>query len=455
MALQKKILRYYYWLILEFIKKHIRIIVISFVLSFLLIIGIISVFPYINTFFLEKKEIIGFAGQYDFKNIPDEISVKISNSLVYINEKNEILPALATTWEQKNQGKTYRFHIRNNLLWSDGKPFTASDVNYNFNDVETKVIDSYTLDFNLKKPLSIFPSYLTKPIIKYPLQGIAGLYRVNRLKMKYDRISEISLAPNKKDLPVLIYRFYENENKLVNAYKMGEISIFKTSRPNVADFFGNWKNTKITKIVDYSQVLTLFFNMTSELFKENPDLRNAMITAIPVQDFTNQGEAATGPITPISWAHNPDLKKRIYDFDKAQKIIEKYMDASKSASLNFLADYEYWDMAEAIVAALKSAGLKINLKLLSFNKKNNFDLVLAFWKIPSDPDQYYFWHSTQTQGNITGYNKPKIDKLLEDGRNTFVTKERIQYYQKFQEIFVDDPPAAFLYYPYIYEVKRK
>src|SRR3990167_7287288 len=119
----KKAFRYYYWFSLEFFKKHLRIIALSFFLSFIIIIGLISFSPYIQTFFLTKKDIIGLVGDYDYNNIPEEISSKISNELLFINEKGEVNPAIASSWEILDNGKEYRFHIRNGLIWANGQKF--------------------------------------------------------------------------------------------------------------------------------------------------------------------------------------------------------------------------------------------------------------------------------------------------------------------------------------------
>ena len=83
-------------------------------------------------------------------------------------------------------------------------------------------------------------------------------------------------------------------------------------------------------------------------------------------------------------------------------------------------------------------------------------MLLAFWKLPADPDQYFFWHSTQVKGgNITGLKNVRIDKLLEDGRKTLNPADRKKEYVDFQKILADELPAAFLYYPYSYTVERK
>ncbi len=81
--------------------------------------------------------------------------------------------------------------------------------------------------------------------------------------------------------------------------------------------------------------------------------------------------------------------------------------------------------------------------------------LIAYWKVPSDPDQYYFWHSTQKQGNIGNYQNMKIDKILEDGRDTISIEMRKKIYDNYQKIIMDDPPGIFLYYPYIYIITRK
>ena len=187
----------------EFIKNHLRIITLSFLLSFILIIALISFAPYIETLFFTKKDVIGVIGDFDYNNLPDEITSKISNGLLFINEKGEFSPAIASSWEVTDDGKEYRFHIRDGLLWPNGKNFSAYDIEYNFKDVEIKVLDEKTIFFKLSKPLPIFPTYLIKPIIKAPLQGIAGLYKVDRVKLNYGTISEITLNPNKKKLPFL------------------------------------------------------------------------------------------------------------------------------------------------------------------------------------------------------------------------------------------------------------
>ena len=451
--MNKKAFRYYYWLFLEFIKKYSRLILMSFFIGFISLIGFLSVSPYLKSI-LNKQERIGLVGNYDFTNLPDEIMTKVSNGLLTINEKGEIIPVLANSWEVKDEGKQYRFYLKNNLLWNDDKKFTASDINYQFSDVKIKVIDKNVLDFYLNKPLGIFPTYLSKPLMRPPLIGIAGFYKLGKYKILNGSLIDLTLVPNTKDLMTIKYKFYSNESDLVTAYKKGEINKMTLTKKSVADTFINWKNSQIVKSVDYSRLLTLFFNNKEKNFI-NKDIKDAFSMMIDYQKLADFGEITRGPIPPISWAYNSSLKTNVYDIDTATKIVKKEIMATESAQLNLLTSYDYYDAADSIAGEIKKTGLKIDINMISYDRPENFDLLLVFWNVPKDPDQYYFWHSTQKEGNISNYSNVKIDKLLEDGRATINIEERDKIYQEFQKTIQDDPPALFLYYPYVYTIKRK
>ena len=44
-------------------------------------------------------------------------------------------PALAEKWETSDDGKTWTFHMRDDVKWSDGKPLTSADVAFTYNRV--------------------------------------------------------------------------------------------------------------------------------------------------------------------------------------------------------------------------------------------------------------------------------------------------------------------------------
>jgi peptide/nickel transport system substrate-binding protein len=67
--------------------------------------------------------------------------------LVRLNRSTQQLqPELATSWKLSDGGKTIRFHLRKNLSFSDGTPFTAADVAYTMDRVMDPAIHTPTGD---------------------------------------------------------------------------------------------------------------------------------------------------------------------------------------------------------------------------------------------------------------------------------------------------------------------
>jgi peptide/nickel transport system substrate-binding protein len=59
----------------------------------------------------------------------------------------QVEPGLAESWTNTPDGKTWTFKLRKNLFWSDGKPLTADDVLFTWNDViYNPDIDNVTRD---------------------------------------------------------------------------------------------------------------------------------------------------------------------------------------------------------------------------------------------------------------------------------------------------------------------
>jgi len=459
MAIGDKNSRYYYWLALEFVHKHSKLIFLSFLISVITAVSIVTISPYISSTVLRHKKVIGIVGSYDaqsFDKLPDDILSKISSSLTSVNDKGIVLPLLATTWEHSTDEKTYTFKMRKNVLLNNGKVFTAHNVLFKFLDVKMKVIDDYTLQFQLQKPLAIFPLYLTKPIVVYPYIGVAGLYSVEKVRTNNHLFKEIILSPNRKDVEPITYVFFPNEGEMITAYKLSKINEMSITNRTMANAFMSWSNSAVTKYVSYDKLLTLFYNSKNPIIKER-DFRNAVESSIIYNSFKDIGEIASSPIPPISWAYNTSLNKRETDIEFAKKTFKRMVtsDATDSAKYTLLTYYDYLDMADTISSNLRDAGLPIEVTFSSYSSKPEFDFMLAYLTIPQDPDQYYYWHSTQNFAKLIDYTNLKVDKLLETGRSTYKIADRKESYIDLQKTLSDDPPALFLFYPYSYTVRRK
>lgn len=91
-----------------------------------------------------------------------------------------VAPGLARSWEILDDGKTYVFHLRKGVRWSDGHPLTSEDFVFHFEDVlqnkelfpifpaiatglvidgemaEVRAPDPYTVEYHLPKPNALF-----------------------------------------------------------------------------------------------------------------------------------------------------------------------------------------------------------------------------------------------------------------------------------------------------------
>lgn len=66
--------------------------------------------------------------------------------LVDFDQNNKTIPGLAEKWDISPDGRTYTFHLRNGLKFSDGSPITAEDVVYSWQRVaDPKVASPYNM----------------------------------------------------------------------------------------------------------------------------------------------------------------------------------------------------------------------------------------------------------------------------------------------------------------------
>jgi peptide/nickel transport system substrate-binding protein len=64
--------------------------------------------------------------------IDEVVYANVFEGLTRFGPDGEVLPALAESWEPAPDGLSWVFHLRPNVTWHDGTPFTAEDVVFSF-----------------------------------------------------------------------------------------------------------------------------------------------------------------------------------------------------------------------------------------------------------------------------------------------------------------------------------
>ncbi|MCX7365426.1 MAG: ABC transporter substrate-binding protein, partial [Alphaproteobacteria bacterium] len=123
-------------------------------------------------------------------------------------------PQIASSWEISPDGKVYTFHLRPNLKWSDGKPFSSADVAFTlnafakYNTYPVKVLpntdraetpDANTFVVHLKEPQSAALEAFDKEI--FPLMP----------KHVYDGTDIPTNAANRAPVGLGPFRFVKSE----------------------------------------------------------------------------------------------------------------------------------------------------------------------------------------------------------------------------------------------------
>jgi len=437
--------RFFYWLISELVRKYTKALVLGVTLG----IGLAIIFSRLGQQVqLGTVERIGVVGEFSPSNLPLTIQKQISLGLTDIAQDGTATPSLANTWQATDSGRVFTFHLRDDLIWHDGKKVEAKDINYNIRSVSFQEIDTSTIRVTLEAPYSPLPTILAKPLFRPGLKGL-GPYKVASIRLKGDTVQYLKLTPvDSRELPSFEYRFYQTEALATLAYKTGDIDIIEDI--SSAQGLKAWGVPTITETVNRLRVVALFFNLKRDPLLKEKSIRQALGYGLPAIEE----ERAYSPIAKTSWGYTDRLRKFDPDMVQAKKLLANADIASGSATLTLTTFPQYIDTAQLIARQWSALGITTSVRVES-SVPSDYQVLLSAIDIPPDPDQYPFWHSTQTSTNITGYVNLKIDKLLEDGRIEFDPEERKKIYADFARRLVDDAPAIFLYYPKTYTIKRK
>ncbi len=435
-------IRFKFELYFFYLKKNFVFIILG------LIVGIISVIYQKKLTLMYQKFStpvvkIGIEGLYTSNNLPLSISRQISFGLTEITQNDKpIISPLVKDLSVDLEKNIYLFKIDNTKIWHDGKKLTSSDIKYQIPGLTFTSPTPDTLSVTSDKPFSPLESVLSRPLFKNKLVGL-GKFKVADINYQDGYINYLKLTSSQSS--PIVYRFYQNQNDLINAFKIGEVDQIELNTIPL-DLESGWK-INITKNVSTNTKYSAIFLNTQKL--NNKQLRQALAYATPKS--TDKNDRCLSPVSSTSWAYNPSVKEYNFNPTRARELFAD----NKIDSLNLsVGDRNLLSTAENIKKSWEEIlKIKVNLTVGPVDLQN-FDAIIHYGSIPTDPDQYVFWHSTQIKSNVTKINNPKIDKLLEDGRSTFDTIERKKIYHEFQKALLEESPAIFLSYPTIYTITR-
>ena len=247
----------------------------------------------------------------------------IFDSLVVLDEENNIQPWLAKEWNVAEDGKSYTFKLRDDVKFHDGTPFNAEAVKYNFDRIlnpETKaanssallapyesseVIEEFTVKVNLSTPSSSFLGNLSQamlgivsptaveehgdqfgknPVGTGPFKFVSWTENAD---IQVERNSDYNWGPTNVEnkgqayLDGVTFKIIPEEATRVGSVQSGQVLAAETIPPQNIVSLENDPNVQILKVNTRGLPYTLFFNQREEPWN-NVDVRRAVLKAIDV-----------------------------------------------------------------------------------------------------------------------------------------------------------------------------
>ena len=439
-----------------------------------------------------------------------EVSGQIYNGLVRYDKDLNFEGDLAQSWEISADGLEIVFHLRHDVKWHDGEPFTSADVLFTYQLLidpqtptayserykqvaEASAPDEYTFKLRYAKPLAsaliswamaIHPKHLLEgqPIAESPLARApigTGPFRF----VEWSPGEKIVLERNEdyfEGAPYIkriVYRIIPDLTTMFLELQSGGLDYMgltplQYARQTTAPAFVRRFNRFRYPAFAYTY---LGYNLHRPLFQDKL-VRQALSYAINKKELVDGvlmglGQPANGPYKPGSWPHNPNVNSYPYNPDKAAQMLSSagWVDSDgdgirdkdgKPFEFTIVTNQgndQRIKSAEIIQRRFQQVGVKVKIRVIEwasllkeFIHPGNFDATLMGWTVPIDPDGYNVWHSSKIgtgQLNFIGYKNSRVDELLERGRRTLDQQQRKIIYDEFQQILAEDQPYTFLFVP--------
>lgn len=423
----------------------------------------------------------------------------IFSGLIRYDEKMNIQPDLASSWKISKDGLEYDFILRTDVLWHDGKPFSAKDVQFtlqtllnpkfhspikpNFNAIkDIQITGPHSIKIRLKNPypalldalnLGIVPAHLleNKNLNKTSFNQApigTGPFKLKEWKKGQYKVLEANenFYLGKVQSAKLILRTINDANVASIELKSGKIDAALIGFEFLKDFQKDERfKLLIEKSADYR---ALMFNFNNA-FLANANIRKALNYAVNKELISKNllhelGGIAHHPLQQ-SWAGPKKFKSFEYNPSKAQKLLEaegfvKNKEGIYSKDGKELS-FEIWAMSNDSLRVLLSHYLASEFQKIGIRAKvlarpaGSFDYsvvdsFLVGWGSPYDPD----FHTYRVFGSFEGendwnfghYKDERVNEALQKARTSLDPNQRKKAYAKFIEALYENPPFIFLAY---------
>jgi len=409
---------------------------------------------------------------------------------------------LARNWTVDPAARTFTFHLKPGLRWSDGAPITSADAVFTLSILQSDAdarssagqawggitvaaTGPLTIVYSLPQSspaflsltnIGLLPQHALQPRPVKNLRTITDAPTSGPFTVAVAARDHVLLQRNRHAfeppyLDELDLRLYDARGAAIQALLAGDVDLFAGLTPDDARRVEAAVNRRVVRGSTFAYA-ELLFNQKVDTLADG-HVRNALGLAINRPGLLNAALGGFGaldesPIPPaVRWA---STRVRQPSFDRAAAGRE--LDAAawtlnggtrsrdgKPLKLKMTIPQgpPYAAVAASIEKDLAAVGVVTSSHglgqeaLLSQLQSHQFEVALTALDNGPDPDIYAFWHSSQAGPggfNFSGMaTDAALDKDLEDGRGTADYGRRQVAYLDAQRQILAGHPAVFLYTP--------
>jgi peptide/nickel transport system substrate-binding protein len=415
-------------------------------------------------------------------------------------------PALAKSWEISEDGRHYRFRLREGVRFHDGTRLDAESVAFSFRRMldedhpfhhtgpfplafffdkieEVEVVDPRTLDFRLSEPFAPLLANLA-----YPTGLLVSPTAVRRHGRDYGRHPSgtgpfrfagwdprrrvvLERNPDYWGRPprpaVLVFRPLTDPMTRVAELMAGGIDLVTELSPDNVALLRGHEGFHVHEQTG-PHLWFLILNTREGPFRDRR-VRQAVNFAVDKEalvDHVLQGTAtvAAGPVpAAFGWAHDPGLRPYPHDPARARSLLGE-AGYGGGLALKLLAPTSGSGMlapvpmAAAIQGDLAEVGVRLRIETYEWNTflakvnrglSGQADMAEMAW-MTNDPDTLPYLALRRgafpDRGGFNSgyYENPRVDALIERARATTDRGERARLYRALQRLVHEDAPWLFV-----------
>ncbi len=422
------------------------------------------------------------------------VLINVFDALLDKEAEGGYAPGLAESWEAVDE-TTWRFELRDDVLFHDGTPFTAEAVAFTVARIldeetgsairggfdfieEVEVHGDHELTLRTTRPMPLAEHHFSELLIVPPhaFDGDGAAERFGRNPIgtgafrfvSWQRDVELRLEAFEdhwRGAPAvdgLTFRPAPEAVTRVSALQAGEAHVAAQIPPSLAPVLEAAPDVSL-KAVDGARAIYVGINsVAGNEALQDPRVRRALNLAVDVEGIVEgildgRGTPTTTLLTEVDFGYDPAFEPFPYDPDAARTLLAEAGHASgleltlQSPNGRYVGDAA---VAQAVAEQLGAVGIDVNLEIREYGayvgdlfSGNAPDLYLIGWgNAPLDAD-FILPSLLRTDELLSYTSDPDLDAFLDAGRGTVDRDARLEAYRGALELMTERAYAIYLYKP--------